>query len=98
MATKAKDDPDPSPQATPQDPPIAIDEGTSAGIVRRGPKTKRELSLETHVSKLEDEKKTMMSQLSEMTKLVDGARLAPSVRKPGKSLLDEVNDFLGFNS
>ena len=77
------------------DPP-AESQDTSAGIVRRGPKTKRELELERRFSELEDSKKTLEAQLKEMTRTVDAARTVPSARKPGKSLWDELQDFLGW--
>lgn len=54
--------------------------------------------LETRVSdlqKLRQEDKGLIDSLSEM---VSAARKIPSARKPGKSLLDEVDEFLGFGS
>ena len=95
--SKAKSPEDPPDDGMdPQTPPAPAAGATSAGIVRRGPKTKRELDLEKNVSKLEDEKTGLLEQVQDLTKIVDATRRIPSARQPGKTIWDEVNAFLGF--
>jgi hypothetical protein len=56
------------------------------------------VSLQKRISELEDELSAFKTNQAEAERLLEGARKAPSARTPGKSLLDEVNDFLGFGA
>jgi hypothetical protein len=82
----------------PVGPPAAEPDETSAGVVRRGPKTKREIGLEKRLSEMEDEKAQNLIATKELQKTVDAARRAPSARIPGKSVWDELQSFLGWGS
>jgi len=80
------------PAAPPANPPK--DDGQTAADVAAKGKTAKEIHLEKQVSVLEDGQNLLKQELAEVKKFVAAARKAPSARKPGKSIADEVNDFL----
>src|ERR1043165_6888284 len=71
--------------------PKPPDDGRTAADVAAGPKTAREIHLEKKVSVLEDAQNALRKDLEEVNKFVTAAKKAPSARKPGKSVLDELN-------
>lgn len=85
--------PSPAP-AAPLNPPAGA--GTSAEIVTKGKKGKKDVDMEVRVSELEDELGGLKARNLELENLFNGARTAPSPANPKKSLLDELNDFLGL--
>lgn len=86
--------PSPAPAAASETKPAGA--GTSADIVTKGKKGKKEVDMEVRVSELEDELGGLKARNLELETLFNGARTAPSPANPKKSLLDELNDFLGL--
>lgn len=70
---------------------------TSKDIVIGGDE-KRIKKLETHISELQDKRKEDLGIIAELKKTVEALPKIPSARKPGKTLLDEVDEFLGFGT
>lgn len=69
------------------------------------PKTSKEIivgddnrikELETRVSDLQAKRQEDKTLVDSCVEFVSAAKRAPSARMPGKSLFDEVEDFLGF--
>ncbi len=67
----------------------------SAAKTAKGTKTPREVALEKKVSTLEDENTDLVQKVQELTGIVDAAKKAPG-RKNGKSILDDIFEFVGF--
>jgi hypothetical protein len=68
----------------------------SPPLAGRPEKTGREIELEIKLSKTEDTLDTLKKHLAESTKLLDGANKLPSTRTPGKTMLQDLEDFLGW--
>jgi len=75
----------------PPDPPASE---TSADLARKAAKSKREIDLEIKHAELEDRHKQTEAELKKTKFFLEQARKVPSARKPGKSLLDELNVFV----
>lgn len=72
--------------------------GKTAAETVQGGKTAREIQLEKEISTLQDKNTGLETQITDLTKLVEGARKAPSGKGDGKTLLDELNEFMGLGS
>jgi hypothetical protein len=60
----------------------------------KGKKTEREIALELKLSELEDAARTKEARLGELEAFVSSSRKVPSARKPGKSVFDEIHEFI----
>lgn len=60
----------------------------------KGTKTAREIQLEKELARREDREADLLTQLEDANALLEGARKKPSATKPGKTVLDELNEFL----
>jgi hypothetical protein len=88
-------DGEPTPPAAPPAPAKKpADDGKTAADVAAGGKTAREIHLEKKLSVLEDGQNALKKELEEVNKFVAAAKKAPSARKPGKTILDELDDFI----
>jgi hypothetical protein len=76
-------------------PPADTGKKTSKDIVAGD--DKRIKKLEEHISSLQDQRKTDRTLIEEMQVMLSKAKEAPSVRLPGKSLLDELEEFMGLS-
>ena len=81
-------DPIPEDKPTPQPP-----EPTSADIVT-GKQSAVNKKLETRISTLEDLNKSLGEQLKEATIKIETLRAVPSKTTPGKTMWDDLNDFI----
>lgn len=85
---------DEKPPVAGENSPPAPPSDTSADLARKAAKSKREIDLEIKLAEQEDRSRETAAELKKTKFFLEQARKAPSARKPGKSLLDELNDFV----
>lgn len=75
---------------------IRVKRKTSKDIVLADdPKIKE---LETRISDLQAKRQEDKGLIDSLSEYVTAAKKAPSVRMPGKTLLDELDEFMGFGA
>lgn len=84
--------PDPQPGGDPA--PASSETNPTAAETAAAGKSKREIALEKKVSEHEDVIQGLRTELKGITDYVSEAKKIPSARKPGKTLIDELNEFL----
>jgi hypothetical protein len=88
---------DKKPAETPETPakPAENNPPTAADTAAGG-KTAREVQLEKRLATLEDDHNSVKGQLKDAMEFITAAKKVPSGRNPKKSVVDDINDFLGF--
>lgn len=79
----------------PGTPPPAKPEPTAADLAASGKSAEEIKALQKKVSTLEDDKQGLLTRLGTLETTLGSLKKIPSA-KPGKSILDELDDFLGF--